>query len=108
MKTLVKIFIDHEYLGRVMNILTELGITGFYIYEYKGMSPASWKDFRLREEPEMTLEAIRHHSLPGVLVNTVVNTGECETIKKELEKSLKGIRWTIMGHKITMLKVEGD
>ena len=108
MKTLVKIFIDHEHLGRVMNTLTELGITGFYLYEYKGMAPSHWKDFSIKEEPEMTIEAIRHHSEPGVLVNTVVDTGHCEKIKNEMEKSLKGIRYTIMGQKITMIKVKGD
>ncbi|MHC1631312.1 MAG: MJ1244 family protein [Methanotrichaceae archaeon] len=108
MKTLVKIFIDHEHLGRVMNILTELGITGFYLYEYNGMAPNAWRDFQLREEPEMTVEAIRHHAELGVLVNTVVNNGDCERITKKLEQSLKGIKYTVMGHKVSIMKVSGD
>ncbi len=55
MKTLVKIFVDHEHLGREMNTLTELGITGFYLYEYKGMAPKTWRDFQLSEDPEKTV-----------------------------------------------------
>jgi len=107
MKTLVKIFIDHEHLGRVMNTLTELGITGFYLYEYKGMSPKTWSDFKLSEEPEMTIEAVRHHAESGVLVNTVVD--DCEPIVNGLEQALKGIRYTVMGHKVSIMKVKkGD
>ena len=71
MKTMVKIFVDHEHLVRVINTLTELGITGFYLVEYQGMAPKTWKNFRLSEDPELTLETIRNHSEPGVMVNTV-------------------------------------
>ena len=53
MKTMVKIFVDHEHLVRVINTLTDLGITGFYLVEYQGMAPKTWKSFRLREDPEM-------------------------------------------------------
>jgi nitrogen regulatory protein PII-like uncharacterized protein len=108
MKTMVKIFIDHEHLVKVINILTELGITGFYLYEYKGMAPKHWKNFRLREEPEFTLDAIRDHSEPGVMVNTVVASTKCDELFKQLEQSLKGIRFTIIGHKVTLVKVRGD
>ncbi len=106
MKTLVRIFVDHEHLGRVINTLTEVGITGFYLYEYKGMSPSTWKDFRLREDPEMTIEAIRHHAESGVMVNTVVE--DCDPLVKALEQALKGIRYTVMGHKVSIMRVRGD
>ncbi len=106
MKTLVRIFVDHEHLGRVINTLTEVGITGFYLYEYKGMSPSTWKDFRLREDPEMTIEAVRHHAESGVMVNTVVE--DCEPIVNALEQALKGIRYTVMGHKVSIMRVRGD
>lgn len=106
MKTLVRIFVDHEHLGRVINTLTEVGITGFYLYEYKGMSPSAWKDFRLREDPEMTIEAVRHHAESGVMVNTVVE--DCEPIVNALEQALKGIRYTVMGHKVSIMRVRGD
>ncbi|NMC10341.1 MAG: hypothetical protein GYA39_05115 [Methanothrix sp.] len=108
MKTMVKIFVDHEHLVRVINTLTELGITGFYLIEYQGMAPKTWKSFRLSEDPNMTLAAIRNHSEPGVMVNTVVSSNECERIIKRLQEALKGIRYTIIGHKVTSIKVKGD
>ncbi len=108
MKTMVKIFVDHEHLVRVINTLTELGITGFYLVEFQGISPKTWRSFRLSEDPEMTLTAIRDHSEPGVMVNTVVGSDKCEKIIKQLEEALKGIRYTIIGHKVTSIKVKGD
>ncbi|MDM7933862.1 MAG: MJ1244 family protein [Methanothrix sp.] len=108
MKTMVKIFVDHEHLVRVVNTLTELGITGFYLIEYQGMAPKTWRSFRLSEDPNMALDAIRNHSEPGVMVNTVVNSDQCERIIKGLEEALKGIRYTIIGHKVTSIKVKGD
>jgi nitrogen regulatory protein PII-like uncharacterized protein len=108
MNTLVKIFVDHEHLVRVINTLTELGISGFYLIEYQGMAPKTWKNFRLSEDPALALQAIRNQSEPGVIVNTVVSSDRCERLIKELEEALKGIRYTIMGHKVTSIKVKGD
>lgn len=108
MKTMVKIFVDHEHLVRVINTLTELGITGFYLIEYQGMAPKTWKTFRLSEDPDMALKAIRDQSEPGVMVNTVVGSDKCKMIIKQLEEALKGIRYTIIGHKVTSIKVKGD
>jgi nitrogen regulatory protein PII-like uncharacterized protein len=108
MKTMVKIFVDHEHLVRVINTLSELGISGFYLIEYQGMSPRVWKNFRLSEDPEMAMGAIRNNAEPGIMVNTVVNSDKCEKIIKGLEEALKGIRYTIIGHKVTSIKVKGD
>jgi nitrogen regulatory protein PII-like uncharacterized protein len=108
MKTMVKIFVDHEHLVRVINTLTELGVTGFYLIEYQGMAPKTWKSFRLSEHPDMALTAIRNHSEPGVMLNTVVSSDKCDQIIKQLEEALKGIRYTIIGHKVTSIKVKGD
>jgi nitrogen regulatory protein PII-like uncharacterized protein len=108
MKTMVMVFIDHEHLVRVINTLTELGITGFYLIEYQGMAPKTWKNFRLSEDPDRTLETIRNQSEPGVIVHTVVSSDQCENIIKKLEEALKGKRYTIMGHKVTSIKVKGD
>ena len=105
---MVKIFVDHEHLVRVINTLTELGITGFYLVEYQGMAPSSWKTFRLSEKPDLALKAIRDHSEPGVMVNTVVGSDKCQKLIGELEEALKGIRFTIIGHKVTSIKVKGD
>jgi len=71
------------------------------------MYPKAWKNFRLKEDPEMTIEAVRHHAETGVLVNTVID-GDCEPIIKGLEQALKGIRYTVMGQKVTVMKVRGD
>ncbi|MBK7386284.1 MAG: MJ1244 family protein [Methanothrix sp.] len=108
MKTMVKIFVDHEHLVRVINSLTELGITGFYLVEYQGMAPANWKSFRLSEKPDMALKAIRDHSEPGVMVNTVVSSDKCQQLIRQLEEALKGIRFTIIGHQVSSIKVKGD
>ncbi|MCJ7444552.1 MAG: MJ1244 family protein [Methanotrichaceae archaeon] len=108
MNTMVMVFIDHEHLVRVINTLTELGITGFYLVEYQGMAPTAWKSFRLSEDPDRTLETIRNQSEPGVIVHTVVSSDRCEHIIKKLEETLKGKRFTIMGHKVTSIKVKGD
>jgi nitrogen regulatory protein PII-like uncharacterized protein len=108
MKTMVKIFVDHEHLVRVINTLTDLGITGFYLIEYQGMAPKTWRSFRLREDPDMALKAIKDHAEPGVMVNTVVGSEKCDKLIKGLEEALKGIRYTIIGHKVTSIKVKGD
>ncbi len=108
MKTLVKIFIDPEHLVRVVNTLTELGITGFYLVEYQGMAPKTWKDFRLSENPDMALKAIRDQSEPGIMVNTVISSEKYHKTVERLEEALKGKRYTIIGHDITSIKVKGD
>jgi len=41
-------------------------------------------------------------------VNTVVGSDKCEQIIKRLEEALKGIKYTIIGHKVTSIKVKGD
>lgn len=108
MKMLVKIFVSHDHLVRVINTLTELGMTGFYLVEHQGMAPSTWKDFRLSEDPEMALKAIRDQSEPGIMVNTVINSEKYSKIVEGLEEALKGKRYTIIGHDITSIKVKGD
>ncbi len=108
MKMLVKIFVDPDHLVRVINLLTELGMTGFYLIEYHGMAPHTWKDFRLSENPDMALKAIRDQSEPGVMVNTVVDSEKYCRIADGLEEALRGKRYTIIGHEITSIKVKGD
>jgi len=72
------------------------------------MAPRSWKAFRLSEKPDLALKAIRDHSEPGVMVNTVVSSDKCQKLIAQLEEALKGIRFTIIGHKVTSIKVKGD
>ena len=107
MKTMVKIFVDYEHLVQVVNTLTELGTTGFNLIDYQGMAPKTWKNFRLSENPKWTMENIRRHSEPGIMVNTVVSSDKCERILKQLEEALEGIRYTIIVHMVTSIKVKG-
>jgi nitrogen regulatory protein PII-like uncharacterized protein len=108
MKTKVKIFVDYERLVRVVNTLTELGITGFYLIEYQGMAPKTWKNFRLSENPKKTIENIKTHSEPGIMINAVVNSDKCEGIIKQIEEALEGIRYTIIEHEVASIKVKRD
>lgn len=108
MKMLAKIFVDPDHIVKVINLLTELGITGFYLIEYQGMAPRTWKDFRLSEEPNMALKAIRDQSEPGVMINTVVDSEKYCRIVDSLEEALRGKRYTIIGHEIAFIKVKGD
>lgn len=48
MKVHLRIFIEVENLGRVMNILADEGVTGFYIVEYRGVSRQNGRDSLLR------------------------------------------------------------
>lgn len=108
MKTMIKIFVDYEHLVRVVNTLTELAITGFYLIEYHEMVPKTWKNFRLSENPNRTMENIKTHSEPGIMINTVVNSDKCERIIKQIEEALKGVRCTIIEHEVTSIKVKRD
>ena len=108
MKMLVKIFVDHDHLIKVINLLTELGMTGFYLIEYQGMAPHTWKAFRLSENPDMALKAIRDQSEPGVMVNTVIESEKYCRLADGLEEALRGKRYTIIGHEIASIKVKGD
>ena len=47
MKTMVKIFVDYEHLVRVVNTLTELGITGFYHHRISGNGPKDLEELSL-------------------------------------------------------------
>jgi nitrogen regulatory protein PII-like uncharacterized protein len=38
----------------------------------------------------------------------VVSSDKCEMIIKRLEEALRGIRYTIIEHKVTSVKVKGD
>ncbi len=108
MKMLVKIFVDPDHLVRVINLLTELGMTGFYLIEYQGMAPHTWKDFRLSENPELAMKAIRDQAEPGVMVNMVIASEKYCRIVDGLEEALRGKRYTIIGHEIVSVKVKGD
>ncbi len=108
MKIMAQIFVDHDNLVKVINMLSELEITGFYLIEYRGMAPNAWKNFRLSEDPDMALNAIKDQSEPGIMINTVVGSNNYRRIIDGLEDALRGKRYTIIGHEINSIKVKGD
>ena len=73
MKVHLRVFVEIENLGKAMNALTDAGITGFYILEYKGMSPQDWEGFVIKEDPKSTIGLIRDYAKEAVLVCSVVD-----------------------------------
>lgn len=96
MKVHLRVFVEIENLGKAMNALTDAGITGFYIMEYKGMSPQDWKGFSIKEDPESAIEMIRHHANDAILVCSVVDEKMVDKMAKSVQESLKGEKYTIL------------
>jgi len=96
LKIHLRVFIEVENLGKAMNALTDAGISGFYILEYKGMSPQDWKGFSIKEDPKSAIEMIRHHSSDAILICSVVDEEKVDDIAKEIQKELKGEKYTII------------
>lgn len=96
MKVHITVFVLIENLGKAMNALTDAGSTGFYILEYKGMSPQDWKGFSIREDPESAIEMIRHHADDAILICSVVDEKIADRIVKSVQKALKGEKYTIL------------
>ena len=96
MKVHLRVFVEIENLGKAMNALTDAGITGFYILEYKGMSPQDWKGFSIKEDPESAIEMIRHHSKDAILICSVVEEERVDGIVTSVREALKGEKYTIL------------
>ncbi len=96
MKVHLRIFVEVENLGKVMNILSEEGVTGFYIVEYKGISPTEWEGFMIREDPQSAISTIRDHARDAILVCSVVDEEQMGPIIKKCKKRLFDKRYTIM------------
>lgn len=96
MKVHLRVFVEIENLGKAMNALTDAGITGFYILEYKGMSPQDWRGFSIKEDPKSAIEMIRHHSKDAILVCSVVEEEMVEGIVEAVTKVLEGEKYTIL------------
>ena len=96
MKVHLRVFVEIENLGKAMNALTDAGITGFYILEYKGMSPQDWKGFSIKEDPESAIGMIRDHAKSAILVCSVVDEERVDGIVKSVREALKGERYTIL------------
>ncbi|MEN6328690.1 MAG: MJ1244 family protein [Methanobacteriaceae archaeon] len=96
MKVHLRVFVEVENLGKAMNALTDAGITGFYVLEYKGMSPQDWKGFSIKEDPKSAISLIRDMATDAVLVCSVVEEEKVDGIVDALTKSLKGEKYTIL------------
>ena len=96
MKVHLRVFVEIENLGKAMNALTDAGITGFYILEYKGMSPQDWEGFAIKEDPKSTIGLIRDYAKDAVLVCSVVDEERVDKIVNSLQESLIGEKYTIL------------
>jgi nitrogen regulatory protein PII-like uncharacterized protein len=96
MKVHLRVFVEIENLGKAMNALTDAGISGFYILEYKGMSPQDWKGFSIKEDPKSAIDMIRHHAKGAILICSVVDEERVDEIVKSVQEVLKGEKYTIL------------
>ena len=96
MKVHLRVFVEIENLGKAMNALSDAGISGFYILEYKGMSPEDWKGFVIKEDPKSTIGLIRDYAKDAVLVCSVVDEVKVDKIVESLQKALEGEKYTIL------------
>jgi nitrogen regulatory protein PII-like uncharacterized protein len=96
MKVHLRVFVEIKNLGKAMNALTDAGITGFYVLEYKGMSPQDWKGFSIKEDPKSAIMMIKDHAKNALLICSVVDEERVDEIVKMVRKALKGEKYTIL------------
>lgn len=96
MKVHLRIFVEMENLGKAMNALTDAGITGFYILEYKGMSPEDWKGFSIKEDPKSAIGMIHKFATSAILICSVVDEENVDRLTDIIVKELEGEKYTIL------------
>ena len=96
MKVHLRVFIEIENLGKAMNALSDAGISGFYILEYKGMSPQDWKGFSIKEDPKSAIGLIKDYAQDAVLVCSVVDESRVDKIVESVQEALEGEKYTIL------------
>ncbi len=96
MKVHLRVFVEIKNLGKAMNALTDAGITGFYILEYKGMSPQDWKGFSIKEDPKSAIMMIKDHAKNALLICSVIDEERVDEIVKMVREALKGEKYTIL------------
>ncbi|WP_423792722.1 MJ1244 family protein [Methanocaldococcus indicus] len=105
MKVLVYVFVEIENVGKAINALSEAEITGFFLYEYKGMSPQDWKGFLIDEAPEAAVNAIKNLAKNAVVIGTVVSEEKFLKIKKYINEKLSNEKYTIIAVPVVDIKV---
>jgi len=96
MKVHIRVFVEVENLGKAMNALSEAGITGFYILEYKGMSPQDWKGFLIKEDPKSAIGLIRDYATDAMLICSVVDEERADKTVESIMEALEGEKYTIL------------
>lgn len=96
MKVHIRVFVEMENLGKAMNALSDAGISGFYILEYKGMSPQDWKGFAIKEDPKSAISLIRDYATDAVLICSVVDEKNSNKIVESVCEALEGEKYTIL------------
>lgn len=96
MKVHLRVFVEVENLGKIMNILSDKGVTGFYIVEYKGISPQEWQGFRIKEDPKSAISVIRDSARDAILVCSVLEEDRVDSIIEEISKTMGNERYTIV------------
>jgi len=96
MKVHLRVFVEMENLGKAMNALTDAGITGFYMLEYKGMSPDDWKGFSIKEDPKSAIGMVHKFATPAVLICSVVDEEVVDQMTDRIMKELDGEKFTIL------------
>ena len=96
MRVLLYVFVETENIGKAINALSEGGISGFFLMEYKGLSPQEWKGFLIDEDPEKAIKIVNDISRNAVMLGTVVSEKKGEIIKRCIQERLSNCRYTII------------
>jgi len=96
MRVLLYVFVETENIGKAINALSEGGISGFFLMEYKGLSPQEWKGFLIDEDPEKAIKIVNDISRNAVMIGTVVSEKRGEIIKRYIKEKLSNCRYTII------------
>ena len=96
MRVLLYVFVETENIGKVINALSEGGISGFFLMEYKGLSPQEWKGFLIEEDPEKAIKIVNDLARNAVMVGTVVSERRAKIIRRCIQERLSNCRYTII------------
>ncbi len=103
----VRVFVDPENVGKLMNAMADAGVTGFYAVEYRGVAPDRWEGFEIDEDPEQAIKAMNDLSERAVMVVTVIPEDRLDDLKKAVRERLSGDRYTIMVAEVREVEVRG-
>ncbi|AIJ05330.1 hypothetical protein JH146_0480 [Methanocaldococcus bathoardescens] len=105
-RVLFKLLVEEKNVGKAINIMTLVGITGFFLHKYRGISLDKFKKLSKKdlENIKKVYEIIDKESNKAVIVGTVVRKEKAKKIEELLKEKLGNEKWTVM--KIPILKVK--